>query len=173
MTSQVPALPASRMNNRQRGAETPSHGTGMSEAGRARLQEYRATRERQRGAYTLPIVVITVLLTPLLCYPTQRELSPNKTNVKTVLAASATSNAVSTKTETIATTIATAMITVTASHTPGMPTPHLVQNVGAKTAPPCECPTSAGTPHRGTNEAPTEVGVVRGTELGTHQHRGR
>ena len=47
----VPALPASRMNNaRQRGPETPSHGTGLSETARQKLDERRKERAQQRGA---------------------------------------------------------------------------------------------------------------------------
>lgn len=63
----VPSLPASRMNNRQRGAETPSHGTGLSEAGKARLQEYRANRERQKGAHIASLSSHSIFSSSALC----------------------------------------------------------------------------------------------------------
>ncbi|KAJ7480011.1 hypothetical protein B0H11DRAFT_1725264 [Mycena galericulata] len=49
----VPSLPVPRSDNqRQRGAETPSHPGGLSETGRQRLEEYRRNRDRQREGIT-------------------------------------------------------------------------------------------------------------------------
>ncbi|KZT35459.1 hypothetical protein SISSUDRAFT_169695 [Sistotremastrum suecicum HHB10207 ss-3] len=48
----VPSLPQSRTTVRQRGEETPSHPGGLSESARARLEEHRRTRDRQREGFT-------------------------------------------------------------------------------------------------------------------------
>ncbi|KAF8213824.1 P-loop containing nucleoside triphosphate hydrolase protein [Mycena galopus ATCC 62051] len=45
----VPSLPVRSDNQRQRGAETPSHPGGMSEIARKRLEEYRRNKDKQRG----------------------------------------------------------------------------------------------------------------------------
>ncbi|KAG2050187.1 P-loop containing nucleoside triphosphate hydrolase protein [Suillus hirtellus] len=46
----VPSLPTGRGNSlRQRGEETPSHPGGLSDPARARLEEYRRNREKQKG----------------------------------------------------------------------------------------------------------------------------
>ena len=47
----VPSIPASRMHNRQRGEETPSHPGGLSESARQKLEEHRRNRERQKGTW--------------------------------------------------------------------------------------------------------------------------
>ncbi|KAF8584942.1 P-loop containing nucleoside triphosphate hydrolase protein [Ramaria rubella] len=45
----VPSLPVSRMGNiRQRGEETPSHGGGLTDAAKKKLEEYRRSRDNQR-----------------------------------------------------------------------------------------------------------------------------
>ncbi|KAG1777266.1 pre-mRNA splicing factor [Suillus placidus] len=49
----VPSLPAGRGNSlRQRGEETPSHPGGLSDPARARLEEYRRNREKQKEGIT-------------------------------------------------------------------------------------------------------------------------
>ncbi|KAJ7924374.1 P-loop containing nucleoside triphosphate hydrolase protein [Mycena leptocephala] len=49
----VPNLPLHRSDNqRQRGAETPSHPGGLSETGRKRLEEYRRNKDKQREGIT-------------------------------------------------------------------------------------------------------------------------
>ncbi|KAJ7773015.1 P-loop containing nucleoside triphosphate hydrolase protein [Mycena metata] len=49
----VPSLPLPRSDNqRQRGAETPSHPGGLSETGRKRLEEYRRNKDKQREGIT-------------------------------------------------------------------------------------------------------------------------
>ncbi|KAJ7630356.1 pre-mRNA splicing factor [Roridomyces roridus] len=48
----VPSLPVRFDNQRQRGAETPSHPGGLSETGRQRLEEYRRNRDMQRDGIT-------------------------------------------------------------------------------------------------------------------------
>ncbi|KAJ7032499.1 P-loop containing nucleoside triphosphate hydrolase protein [Mycena alexandri] len=49
----VPSLPLPRVDNqRQRGAETPSHPGGLSETGRKRLEEYRRNKDKQREGIT-------------------------------------------------------------------------------------------------------------------------
>ncbi|KAG1725582.1 pre-mRNA splicing factor [Suillus paluster] len=49
----VPSLPLGRGNNlRQRGEETPSHPGGLSDTARARLEEHRRNREKQREGIT-------------------------------------------------------------------------------------------------------------------------
>lgn len=45
----VPALPPRAANIRQRGAETPSHGPGLSENAKKRLEEHRRAREKAKG----------------------------------------------------------------------------------------------------------------------------
>ncbi|KZV62620.1 P-loop containing nucleoside triphosphate hydrolase protein [Peniophora sp. CONT] len=51
----VPALPASRMNNaRQRGPETPSHGGGLNESARQKLEEHRRQRAQQKEGIAAP-----------------------------------------------------------------------------------------------------------------------
>jgi pre-mRNA-splicing factor ATP-dependent RNA helicase DHX38/PRP16 len=50
----VPTLPAPRGALRHKGAETPSHPGGISDSARARLDEHRKARERQRGALPHP-----------------------------------------------------------------------------------------------------------------------
>ncbi|KAF7367465.1 Pre-mRNA-splicing factor ATP-dependent RNA helicase PRP16 [Mycena sanguinolenta] len=48
----VPSLPVRSDNQRQRGAETPSHPGGMSEIARKRLEEHRRNKEKQREGIT-------------------------------------------------------------------------------------------------------------------------
>ncbi|KAG2091527.1 pre-mRNA splicing factor [Suillus discolor] len=49
----VPSLPTGRGNSlRQRGEETPSHPGGLSDPARARLEEYRRNREKQKEGIT-------------------------------------------------------------------------------------------------------------------------
>ncbi|KAI0808938.1 pre-mRNA splicing factor [Irpex lacteus] len=48
----VPALPAPRSHQRQRGEETPSHPGGLSEVARKRLEEYKRNKEKQRDGIT-------------------------------------------------------------------------------------------------------------------------
>ncbi|KAJ7356617.1 P-loop containing nucleoside triphosphate hydrolase protein [Mycena albidolilacea] len=48
----VPSLPVRSDNQRQRGAETPSHPGGMSEIARKRLDEYRRNKDKQREGIT-------------------------------------------------------------------------------------------------------------------------
>ncbi|KAG2160253.1 pre-mRNA splicing factor [Suillus bovinus] len=49
----VPSLPVGRGNSlRQRGEETPSHPGGLSDPARARLEEYRRNREKQKEGIT-------------------------------------------------------------------------------------------------------------------------
>ncbi|KAF8151992.1 putative PRP16-RNA-dependent ATPase [Mycena galopus ATCC 62051] len=48
----VPSLPVRSDNQRQRGAETPSHPGGMSEIARKRLEEYRRNKDKQREGIT-------------------------------------------------------------------------------------------------------------------------
>ncbi|KAJ7627694.1 hypothetical protein DFH06DRAFT_1007162 [Mycena polygramma] len=49
----VPSLPLPRSDNqRQRGAETPSHPGGLSETARTRLEEYRRNKDKQREGIT-------------------------------------------------------------------------------------------------------------------------
>ncbi|KAG8762338.1 DEAH-box RNA helicase prp16 [Ceratobasidium sp. 423] len=52
----VPALPArlQNQNPRQRVEETPSHGGGLSEGARKRLEEYRKSRDQQRDGVAAP-----------------------------------------------------------------------------------------------------------------------
>lgn len=45
----APSFPASRINNRQRVEDTPSHPGGMSEPAKKRLDEYRKQRDKQNG----------------------------------------------------------------------------------------------------------------------------
>ncbi|KIJ45233.1 hypothetical protein M422DRAFT_227959 [Sphaerobolus stellatus SS14] len=50
----VPSLPPSRLNNiRQRGEDTPSHGGGLSNEARKKLEEYRRSRENQKEGITM------------------------------------------------------------------------------------------------------------------------
>jgi pre-mRNA-splicing factor ATP-dependent RNA helicase DHX38/PRP16 len=51
----VPSVPAKRPNHaRHRGEETPSHTGGVSDIAKARLEEYRKQRERNRGVSEFP-----------------------------------------------------------------------------------------------------------------------
>ncbi|KAG2345426.1 P-loop containing nucleoside triphosphate hydrolase protein [Suillus weaverae] len=55
----VPSLPAGRGNSlRQRGEETPSHPGGLSDPARARLEEYRRNREKQKGNHLEGITAV-------------------------------------------------------------------------------------------------------------------
>lgn len=49
------------MNNlRQRGEETPSHGGGLTAAARQKLEEYRRSRDNQRGAFLAHVSIVFV-----------------------------------------------------------------------------------------------------------------
>ncbi|KAK7064818.1 Pre-mRNA-splicing factor ATP-dependent RNA helicase PRP16 [Favolaschia claudopus] len=48
----VPSLPVRSDNQRQRGAETPSHPGGISELARQKLEEHRRSRDKQREGIT-------------------------------------------------------------------------------------------------------------------------
>ncbi|CAE6358865.1 unnamed protein product [Rhizoctonia solani] len=50
----VPALPARLQNPRQRAEETPSHGGGLSDAARKRLEDYRRSRDQQHDGVAAP-----------------------------------------------------------------------------------------------------------------------
>lgn len=53
----MPTIPASRSEHaRQRGEETPSHPGGLSDTGRRRLEEYRRSKDKQRGEYYIHLV---------------------------------------------------------------------------------------------------------------------
>ncbi|GJJ13850.1 hypothetical protein Clacol_008107 [Clathrus columnatus] len=50
----VPSLPTFRLNNRQRGEETPSHGGGLTAEAKKKLDEYRRNRDNAREGMAAP-----------------------------------------------------------------------------------------------------------------------
>jgi hypothetical protein len=152
----VPALPAPRSHQRQRGGETPSHPGGLSETARKRLEEHRRNREKQRG---MPPIIASFGTWLIILQMASLLLKNGETMPPVALVTFSDARIGINSTEEAA---GGGIIDVT-----GMPL--LAQSVEAleKTPRACACQTSAGTRHL-VGPKTARGGEMRATGDGTH-----